>query len=180
MNKRFFSSLTAAALVLAAVLPASAQWSAGNTGSQSRQTTTTWEDVLPLPAPGNFDAGVGNTFRTAPQSQPGLNGPSLPYANTPMEAPRSGMSRSIPSGQYSCGFPSTGPDQYRGPYSSSSRSGGMLPPTATSSVNANCVDFAPMASSASCLPGGCDGGGGGCDGGGGGGGSCGGGGCGGD
>lgn len=153
MKMRSFPHYAAAILLCAAVLPAQAQWSAGDTGAQKRRTDTTWQDVRQQPAPGNFGASVGRTFRTAPQTLPGLNGPALPYSDTALEATKSGMDKIIPSGQYDLGFPQTGPDTYRGPYQSSSQSGGTLPQTSTSSVNADTVDFSPMASSASCLKG---------------------------
>ncbi|GEM_PF-2157157 len=165
MRKTSLSPLWAFAVLLVFGQPGSAQSlaTAGDTGAQLRQTDTTWQSVGSMPAPGNLDAGVGGTFTTTSQGFTGINGPTIPPSITSMEAPKSGMAGGIPSGQFNYGFPNTGSDRYRGGYQSSRNDGGVLPPTATSSVDLNIVNLQPLASSASLMADSTDSGGGGGD-----------------
>jgi hypothetical protein len=125
--------------LLAGTSPAFAQGSdaqsAGATGAQARQTDTTWQDVQQMPAYGNYDPGLGNTWTTGTQGVYDFNGPMLPPAATTLEAPKSGMAGGIPSGQFNFGFPNSGFDVYRGAYQGAGNFGGFLPPTSTSSVD---------------------------------------------
>jgi len=149
MSSFLFLPLLVAAVLACLNLPANAvagadSYSAGATGAQARQTDVTWQDVDQTPAPGNYDPGVGNTSATGSQGAYDPNGAQIPPTVTPLEAPNSGMAGPIPSGQFTYGFPNTGSDVYRGPYQGSSNNGGTLPPTATSSVDINMVDFHPL------------------------------------
>lgn len=129
-------------LSLATVCPAPAgaqgatdQYSSGATGAQARITDTTWQDVQQMPAYGNYDPGLGNTWTTGTQGIYDFNGPMLPPAATSLEAPKSGLAGPIPSGQFTYGFPNSGYDVYRGAYTGAGNFGGFLPPTSTSSVD---------------------------------------------
>ncbi len=114
--------------------------SAGATGAQARLTDTTWQDVQQMPAYGNYDPGLGNTWTTGTQGVYDFNGPMLYPSTTALEAPKSGLAGPIPSGQFNYGFPNSGYDVYRGAYQGSANFGGYLPPTSTSSVDLNIVD----------------------------------------
>jgi len=140
MLKHQHFTLTLAIAVLTTGAPVFAQGatdaqSAGATGAQARLTDTTWQDVEQMPAYGNYDPGLGNTWTTGTQGIYDFNGPMLPPAATTLEAPKSGMAGAIPSGQFTFGFPNSGFDVYRGAYQGAANFGGYLPPTSTSSVD---------------------------------------------
>lgn len=157
--RQFDKSLLLVVAACATIAPAQAQTGSQTVqeggaaaGAQCRQTDTTWQDVEQMPAYGNVQAELGNTFRTDTQGFADLNGPALPASTTALEAPRSGMSGTIPTSQFNFGFPNGGADTYRGPYSGSTNAGGTLPATSTRSANPDiCGGVSPMARSSSYI-----------------------------
>ncbi len=113
--------------------------SAGAPGAQRHTTNPTWQDVWEVPAPGNFEAGVGSTMPTGKQGYTGINGKRLSPSNTAIMAPGSGMTRAIPGAGSGFGFPNTGTTPYKGPYTGAAIRGATLQPTCTSSVGLNII-----------------------------------------